>query len=637
MNKLKPNKLYALKGEVKSLFTRRARTKNMTITTGFFEDSSGNIKVTWFNQPYLKNVLENKEVYLAGKPKVRKNQLVLTNPDYELANKKSLHVGRIIPVYHETKGLSSKWLRRKIYVVLEKLEDYPEYFPQSILKKTKLLNFKKAINQIHFPDDKKMITRSRRRFALEELIFMILIAQEERSRLKKEKGVLVKFDESLSRGFTKNLPFELTDAQKRCAWQIIQDMSRPYPMNRLLNGDVGSGKTVVGAIASLNVLSSGWQVALMAPTEVLAQQHYETLKKMFSSYEFKVELYTGSDKTIDLTKADKPTKPFLVVGTHALIQKDTYISKLGLAIVDEQHRFGVRQRARLLKRTKNQNKRPNFLTMTATPIPRTLSLALFGDLNVSFLDEKPKKRKPVITEIKTRKKRKGVYEVIKKELNKGRKAFIIYPQIEENDSKKGKQESNDKKTVLEEFERLKDGPFKEFNLGVLHGRMDSEEKKKRMGELKTGKIDLLISTSVVEIGVDIPQATIMVVEGAENFGLSQLHQFRGRVGRNTFQSYCFLIPHRWSKRIKRRLAVLAQTDNGFKIAREDLKLRGPGEIFGKKQHGLIEFQIANYFNLKLIKKAQKIAKKITGESSNLKKYPELKKRVEKLKKETHLE
>jgi ATP-dependent DNA helicase RecG len=494
-----------------------------------------------------------------------------------------------------------------------------------------------------------------------------LASQSVKISWNKKQAVPISFDEKLMKKFVHSLPFSLTNAQRKASFQILKDIEKPLPMNRLLNGDVGSGKTVVAAIASLDVISAGYQVAFMAPTEILAQQHYDSISKLFAPYKISVALLTNAYHQVSnlkfkisnlKLKDDTTSIKFkrsellekiatgnvnFVIGTHALIQKDIKFKNLTLVIVDEQHRFGVDQRAYLQQKIAEINdglpeKTPHLLSMSATPIPRTLALAFFGNLNLSVLDEMPKDRKLIKTEIVGARDRQKTYDFVRSEIKKGRQAFIIFPLVEES------QKMSELKAATEEHERLSKNIFPDLRLALLHGKMPAKEKEKVMQDFSGSalggnnkKFDILVATSVVEVGIDIPNATIMIIEDADRFGLSQLHQFRGRVGRSEMQSYCFLFTNSTTSKSKDRLKALEKFNSGFDIAQKDFELRGPGEFFGTRQSGLPDIAMQNVTNVKLIEISQSYAEKTLKESPDLKKFPLLKKELEKFNQNVHLE
>jgi ATP-dependent DNA helicase RecG len=452
---------------------------------------------------------------------------------------------------------------------------------------------------------------------------------------------------NLIKDFLKKLPFELTGAQKKASWQILKDLEKGRPMNRLLEGDVGSGKTIVAMIGALNVVKAGYQVALMAPTEILARQHFENFLKFLKDFNLKIGLLTSTESKIGKRKIAKKEilkrildgKVEILIGTHALIQKEVKFKNLALVIIDEQHRFGVEQRAKLI--SGEARFIPHLLSMTATPIPRTLALTIYGDLDLSILDEMPKGKRKVITKIIKRKERKRICEFIKKEVKEGKKVFVICPRIEP----KNKKALNEKdvlgwaeaKAVKKEYEKLKKEVFPDLKIAMLHGKMKTEEKEKVMRDFKNGKTDILVSTSVVEVGLDIPKATVMMIEGAERFGLAQLHQFRGRIGRGGEKSFCFLFTESPAKKTCQRLKALLESENGFELAEKDLKIRGPGNLFGSRQWGVPDLAMKSLTDVFLVEKTRNAAKEILEKDQELKNYPLLRERLNQFKREIHFE
>ena len=643
---------YGTLGELKEVRTYR---KRISVIEGVLSDKTGSIKVVWFNQPYLKDtLLLGQEVFLAGKMIRDKNGIHLQSPAYEKVSKNPIHMARLVPIYQETRGVSSKWLRFVIHMVLGSLTNILDTLPSFLLKEQDIPSFNNALKAIHFPNNKKDAERARKRFAFEELFFISLFVLTERKKLSEVKAPVVVFAPDIIKRFTSKLSFELTDAQKKAAWHILKDMEKPRPMNRILQGDVGSGKTVVAAMASLAAVKAGFQVALMAPTEILAQQHFKTVGESLAPFRITIGLLTGkTDRFISpklpndsieisrkklLEKVKEGTIDVLI-GTHALIQDKVKFNNLALVIIDEQHRFGVKQRKKLQPKIKLI---PHFLSMTATPIPRTLAMSVYGDLDPTIMDELPKGRKKVETKIVAPEERKRAYKFIAKEVKKGRQVFVICPRIDpsSDDStagKKGSGQSLGMKTLKEEYEKLSKDIFPNFEVAMLHGKMGAPEKEQIMRRFKRGKTDILVSTSVVEVGVDIPNATVMLIEGADRFGLAQLHQFRGRVGRAEHQSYCLLFSESNAPRTKQRLKALLESENGFQLAERDLELRGPGDFSGNKQWGLPDFVMENLANLPLVEKTREAAEKLLEKDLTLKNHPLLKKRVEELREKLHLE
>ena len=794
-------------GEIVKSKLIRTWKKKMLVTECFIKDDTGIVRAVWFNQPYVSDSLTTgKGVRLSGKVSQDAKGLFFSNPAWELSSREPTNTGRLVPIYPETEGLTSKWIRWQMQDLIKYADELKDPVPEKILKELHLPNLKDAICYAHFPKTLKQSVLAQKRIAFDQMFLAQLASQSVKISWNKKQAVPIVFDEKLIKNFVGSLPFSLTNAQRKAAFQILKDIEKPMPMNRLLNGDVGSGKTVVAAMAILNAVNSGYQVALMAPTEVLARQHYESISKLFAPYKINIALLTNAYQQVsnlkfkisnlklkDGTKNTKLKRAELLekiaagnidfaVGTHALIQKDIKFKNLVLVIIDEQHRFGVTQRATLLKQVtaeltntdltqtdtddellyedltykirgavfnvkkqlglghkeniyqkalqeefkkiklsvekeksiniKYDNKKigayrpdfiiedkiilelkalpsvgkfekqqvwhylkgsdyklallinfgredvnierfihtaesrrksastsslhksvfvPHLLSMSATPIPRTLALAFFGNLNLSVLDEMPKNRKKIITKIVGSRDREKTYDFVRQEIKNGRQAFIIFPLVEES------QKMSELKAATEEHARLSKNIFPDLKLALLHGRLKAAEKEKIMRDFDDKKYDILVSTSVVEVGIDIQNATIMIIEDADRFGLSQLHQFRGRVGRSDMQSYCFLFTSSSSSQAKDRLKALEKYSSGFDIAQKDFELRGPGEFFGTRQSGLPDIAMQNVTNVKLIEISQSYAEKILKESPDIKKYPLLKKELEKFNQNVHLE
>ena len=637
---------FCFQGEVLDIKIIRIFRRRMVLTQMTLTDETGKLKVTWFNQPYLVNTFKKGDsVCLAGKVKGSGSKMYLSNPAYEkitnyklqITNSGLTHTGRLISVYPETEGLSSRWLRFIVKPLLAKLESQiQEYLPEKIIKENNFLPLAKALWQIHFPDSPLFASEAKKRFAFEELFEISLFVLREKMKLAKEKSVAIPLNLPLIQEFSKNLPFKLTDAQKKSAWQILKDLEKPRPMNRLLEGDAGSGKTVVAAMAALNTIKAGWQVAFMAPTEILANQHFRTVSEGLKKFDVKIGLLTGRKKTKGQVD--------ILIGTHALLQDKVKFKKLALLVIDEQHRFGIEQRAKLCLQ---KNYIPHLLSMTATPIPRTLSLTVFGDLDLSVLDEMPKGRKKIITKIIQPKDKKAAYDFVREQVKEGRQVFVICPRIEPPSAKATEGQGPlldmrnfswmDVKAVKQEYEKLSKEIFPDLKVGMLHGKMKSQEKEKAMKKFKEREINILVSTSVVEVGVDIPNASVMMIEGSEKFGLAQLHQFRGRVGRAEHQSYCFLFTDTSGVVWNRRLRALVNCDNGFELAEKDLAIRGPGDFIGIRQWGLPDLTMASLTDAVLVSKARNFAKEILQEDPQLKKYPLLAERLKQFSERIHLE
>jgi ATP-dependent DNA helicase RecG len=673
---------FSVQGKITDIRCFRAFHRKMMLTQATVEDETGKIKALWFNQPYLISTLKKGTfVCLAGRVKGKKSSKYFSNPAYERIpdNYKEVnfdlsHTGGLIPIYPETEGLSSKWLRFIVKPILTNLRnEIPDSLPQKITKKYDFLPLKKALWQIHFPESIKASEEAKKRFSFEELFNLAIFVLRERLKLAKENAMAIPADIDLMKKFIGSLPFKLTDAQKRSAWQILQDMEKPRPMNRLLEGDVGSGKTVVAAMAALNAAKAGYQVAFLAPTEILAKQHFKTINEVLKKFDLNIGLLTGKESFYKNEKTErrklleklKNNEVDILIGTHALVQDPdsapwkvtakkapkVLFNKLALVVIDEQHRFGVEQRAALCRPSATTGKQkdfvPHLLSMTATPIPRTLSLTVYGDLDLSVIDELPKGRKKIITKVIQPKYKKATYEFIRQQVKEGRQAFVICPRIEppkvsEEDLERGLFDARnmswmDVKAVKQEFKKLTEEIFPDLKIGMLHGKMKSQEKETVMQEFKEKIIDILVSTSVVEVGVDIPNATVMMIEGSDKFGLAQLHQFRGRVGRSDYQSYCFLFSDTPGLLTNRRLKALVTCDNGFELAEKDLQIRGPGDFTGGRQWGIPDLAMASLTDTILVSKARNEAKAILEEDPELKKYPLLADKVKEYKTRIHLE
>lgn len=647
------NEKVCIQGKIVKIENRTTPRKRMIITEAIVQDQTGGIKVVWFNQPFLlKNLKPGDWVCLTGKVSLGEDGAYLSSPNYERLTKTNLvHTARIVPVYPETEGISSRWLRYIIEPILRKTKDeLTEPIPRLVLNRENILPIKQAIYQIHFPDSLEMAEKAKQRFCFEELLFLQLMVVKRRMRMKKEQGIPVPTELEIVNKFTASLPFELTNAQKKATWQILQDMAKPVPMARLLQGDVGSGKTVVATIAGLNTVKAGFQVALMAPTEILAKQHFQEISKMLKNFDVRIALLTSKEAKVFKKRTAKLSKPKLIqrleqgeidflIGTHALIQKGINFQNLALVILDEQHRFGTEQRAKLTQ----QKTMPHLLSMTATPIPRSLALTVYGDLDLSLIDELPKGRKKILTRVVPPEQRKKAYQFIRKQIEKGRQAFVICPRIEPSEKQRkaiGKEKLwdwSEAKAVKQEYERLSKEIFPDLKISMLHGKMKNQEKEKVMEDFKKGKTNILVSTSVVEVGVDVPNASVMMIEGAERFGLAQLHQFRGRVGRSRYRSYCFVLTDSPTKTSLRRLEILIKSDNGFKLAEKDLQMRGPGDFLGKRQSGIPDLAMASLRNVSLVEKTRSIAKEILSSDPELKKHPLLRRALSQFKQTVHLE
>jgi len=663
-----------IQGQVSAIKNIRTWKKRINITEAHIQDETGQIRAIWYNQPFITNSLkEGDYVSLAGKVNINKG-LYLSNPSYEKIDKNNLsfsikslrHTGKLVPIYSETAGLSSRYLRYIFQLLAPSLEQVTDWLPEETRNSQGLIRLNQALNQIHFPASNKTIISARQRLAFDELFLIQFYALWQKTKWQQEKSVKIPFNEALIKKFVKELPFALTESQRQSTWEILQDIGKSQPMNRLLEGDVGSGKTIVAALAALQTASAGYQVAFMAPTEVLASQHFKSLMKLFSQYNLALGLLTNtvSQTGCQAEIMDQNKKQLLgqikngqikiIVGTHSLIQKSVRFKNLALAIIDEQHRFGVAQRAALLDGLPGSV--PHLLSMTATPIPRTLALTIYGDLDVSLLKEMPRGRQAIITKIVGAQNRQKAYNFIRQQIVSGRQAFVICPRIETNDKKENDEtvlkerrnftlfknnlsfaKDEEIKTVKQETAKLAKEIFPEFKIAALHSKLKPLEKNKIMADFKSGKINILVSTSVVEVGIDIPNASVMMIEGAERFGLAQLHQFRGRVGRGQHQSFCLLLTSGASQENNQRLKALLGAKNGFELAEQDLRLRGPGQFYGAKQWGLPDLSMASLTDLELIKQVRREAQKILQQDPELKKYPKLQEKLQTFKEKIHLE
>lgn len=618
-----------LQGEIWSIQNIYTRFRKI-ITKAIFNDGTAPIELTWFNSSWLtKQIQTGDKLQISGKVSKYKNKLSIIAPRWEKLKNQlptqlptsdvgtQIHTGRLVPVYTETEGLSSKWLRTKIDQLLPQvLTQIIDPLPVDI--KNQMLNLPDAIQQVHFPASWEQAEKARERLGFDELFYVFLATQKVRADWSKKPLIQpLKISSSDIEDFISKLPFGLTSAQKKVLGEIIFDLKGNQPMNRLIQGEVGSGKTVIAAAAAYLVYKNNLKTLFMAPTEILAFQHYETLNKLLSPFKIEIGLYTGSKKFTSPATADKEKIPGIIVGTHALLSPKLAVQNTGVVIVDEQQRFGVKQRTML----RNKAKVPHFLTMTATPIPRTIALTLYGDLDMSVIDEMPADRQKVKTYLVPEKKRADSYKFIVKKALAGEQIYIITPLIEPSETLLSV------KAAKAEFEHLKK-VFSDLKLDLLHGRMKSTEKEQAMNNFRSGKTDILVSTSVVEVGMDNPNATVIVIEGAERFGLAQLHQLRGRVGRGAKESFCFLYTSYNIKGEEGRLKYLETTFNGLKLAELDLKIRGSGEIFGTAQSGRFEFKIASFSNISLLEKTKQAAQSLLAKDPALDKYPLLKAKLQ---------
>lgn len=597
---IRPYETVTIHGEIESIKNQYLR-RGMTIQSCVVKDETGSISATWFNQKYLSTILKKgSNIALSGEVKPFRNSLSLHPTSYEtLDGADPIHTSRIVPVYSQIRGLSSKTIREKIYYVLSKLaeEEINDPLPKTLVRKEQLASYSYAIKTIHFPDNFDDQARAQNRLAFDELFIRMLSSRLVKKEWEESTSPLpISIDnkqKQILNTFIHNLPFTLTDDQKKCIREIRDDLTSTHPMNRFLHGDVGSGKTIVCAIAGYVVSLNDQQTLFMAPTEVLAQQHFATLKNLFKNENIAIGIQTGSEKS--LKKHAQSQKKFdIIVGTHALLSNWLSFETVGLIVIDEQHRFGVKQRALLRKKGAH----PHVLTMTATPIPRTVLLTMYSELDLSVIHEMPKGRKSIKSRVVPKHKRNDAYAWIQKHIQMGDQVFVVCPFVQQSE----KETMQSVKAVTKEFQKLDTQIFANEKVGLLHGRMKAKEKKEVMSLFAKKKIDVLVCTSVVEVGIDIPNATIMVIEGAERFGMAQLHQLRGRVGRGEKQSYCLLFTSDSANSASQRLQYFASHQSGLELAEYDFKQRGPGVIHGTQQHGYSDLKLANLADTVFVKK-----------------------------------
>lgn len=605
-----------IKAQIKQAKGRYVR-RGLHITEAVASDDTGSVRLVWFNQPYRAAQLKpGTKYYISGTFELSYQRLSIMNPSVELVSEFPVNTARIVPIYPELKGLKSLQIRKVLKNVVPAIRDLPESLPQWLIKEQKLVPRSVAIEAVHFPTDKDQLDEARKRLGFEEVFELTLAALLNKYELMQEQALAIPFNVKLAKEFVGHLPFKLTDAQRKVVWQIYQDMARNQPMNRLIEGDVGSGKTVVATMAALMAMEQDFQVAFMAPTELLARQHADTIYKLLKplGYESQVGLLVGSLKSAQKKTAHQSIKKGeirFIVGTHALIAEKVDMHRLGLAIIDEQHRFGVEQRKKLQAKAGHA---VHVLNLTATPIPRTLALTLYGELDISVLDEKPTNRKPIITKIVSPNSRKQLYEKLEKELKAGRQMFVVTPLIEESSLTPGKSAEITHKQIQKDFGG--------YRVGLLHGKLKADQKSAVMQQFIDHELDILVSTTVIEVGVDVPNATVMLLEDADRFGLAQIHQLRGRVGRSGHQGYCYLMMSD-SSAPSRRLRALESTNDGFKLAELDLELRGPGAIYGTLQHGALDLRIAKLTDTHMIASARKAAQEFIDKKEDLKRYNHL--------------
>lgn len=604
---------------VEEVKIRRVR-RGMHIIEATLVDKTGKMAAVWFNQSYRAKQLESgDEFYMSGDFGLQYKKYQLTNPSVEKVTGMQVNTDRVLSIYREIKGVKSHLLRKLLDELRPVITMLPETLPQNIIAREKLISHADALVTLHFPKEIAQVERARERLGFEELFELTLAAALNKQANSKLAGWHVPFEAEVAKRFVVQLPFQLTNAQRIAAWDIFQSFTEATPMNRLLQGDVGAGKTVVAGFAAYKVAQCGMQTAIMAPTEILAGQHAKTLQKLLAPFDISVALLTGSVKKKmkqELYERIAKGEVDVVVGTHALIQDAVQFRRLGFVVIDEQHRFGVEQRQKLLHKSEHM---PHLLAMTATPIPRSLALTVYGELDVSVLNELPAGRKPIKTKIWSPVSRAQLYVKIDEELEKGRQAYVVCPLIDESPD-------SELKSVEAEYKKLRQGELKHRRIGLLHGKLKPEDKDEVMRQFAAHELDILVSTTVIEVGVDVPNATVMMIDGADRFGLAQLHQLRGRVGRSDHQSYCYLVPSTTAKP-SQRLQELEKSNDGFYLAEVDLQLRGPGEVYGRAQHGTLDLKIASLADTRMISRAQKAAQEFVKSSQDLLQYKKLQEKV----------
>ncbi len=606
INRLEYGDELTVLGTVQSSSLRKIHGGKSQMVEVIINDGTGALRVTWFNQPWIaKSLRKGSQVVLAGKVDQYLGRLVMTNPEWELIDEKNLHTNRILPVYPLTAKISQRWLRTQMDKVVNfwapRVQDP---LPENVQEEAGLLSLADALLQIHYPDSWEDLKAAQHRLAFDEIFYLQIGVVQQKRHWAERTATPFTVEQDWLDAQLEKLPYRLTNAQQQALVDIYQDLASGRPMNRLIQGDVGSGKTVVAAYAAAAVLIHGAQIAIMAPTSILAEQHYQSFTELLAGEDGllapeQIRLMIGATPNAEkdqIRSGLEDGQIRLVVGTHALLQDPVNFQNLQLAVIDEQHRFGVKQRAML--RAKGEN--PHLLVMTATPIPRSLALTVYGDLDLTVIDEMPPGREPVGTYVLYPRERERVYNLIRGEAEEGRQAFIIYPLVEESDH-------SDSKAAVEEYSRLRKEVFHTLKVGLLHGRMKPDEKDEMMTKFRDREFDVLVSTTVIEVGVDVPNANVMVIEGANRFGLAQLHQLRGRVGRGGGKSFCVLIPESETGIDNERLAVMAETNDGFVLAEKDLEQRGPGQFLGTRQAGFSEMQMASLTDVRLIEKARKQA------------------------------
>lgn len=629
INKIKPG-FVTIEATIKQARGRYVR-RSMHITEAVASDGTGSVRLVWFNQPYRGPSLKIGVAYfISGDFQLRRQRLSILNPSVELVSDFPVSTARIVPVYKETKGLRSNQIRRIVKEAIPLIRSIPETLPKWLVEKEYLMARPEAYEALHFPKGTEQLDLARRRYGFEEVFRLSLASLLNKKDFEQESSLSIPFDKKLAKQFVEHLPFSLTDDQRKAVWQIYLDMQKKQPMNRLIDGDVGSGKTVVATMAAVMAMKEGFQVAMMTPTELLASQHAATIHELLIplGMETSLGLLVGSlspAKKKDLYARIKKGDIKFLVGTHALIQEKLDIHKLGLVIIDEQHRFGVEQRKTLQAKAGHM---PHVLSLTATPIPRSLALTLYGELDISVIATKPPGRMPIETKIWSPNSRAQLYKKIDEQIELGRQVFVVCPLITESPEEP-------MKSVESVYKQISGKAFRHRRVALLHGRMKPEEKDRAMKQMLNHEIDILVATTVIEVGVNIQNASVMLIENAERFGLAQIHQLRGRVGRSNFQGYCYLMMGD-SSSPSRRLRALESSSDGFKLAELDLEIRGPGAIYGTAQHGALDLRVAKLTDLKLISAARQAANDFIDKGESLVKYNELNTRVSRLRAVTNL-
>lgn len=622
INKTAEAQKVTLRATLANISQFRPRGRHLHIIKAIFRDATGNLLITWFNQPYLTKTLKKGIIYfISGVVRSYQNQLTLVNPSIEPADTIPLHSGRIIPIYPVTEGITSKRIRRSLKYLIATIRSLSETLPPKILNRYQLIGRAQALENIHFPASAELLIQARARLSFEELLMVQLGLAIAKRHWDQLPGTAISAPGSFLSTFSAKLDFELTAGQQQALAEIINDLAQAHPMRRLLLGDVGSGKTAIAAGAIVAAVKAGFQAALMAPTEVLATQHYHNLSPLMKRFGIKTTLMTGSSKLSDSSEISEGSVD-LIVGTHALIQQQITFKNLNLVVVDEQHRFGVRQRQKL--KNKMPHTTPHFLSLSATPIPRTLFLGLLNDLDISVLTDLPQGRVPTITRLITPKNFNEIQQLIEKEIHQKHPIFVITPLIDEESVSPSPTDLKPTRASIYSEAKNLARLFPSAKIGTLHGRMDTKQKLKVMDDLLNGKLDIVIATSIIEVGIDVPKATVIWIKNAERFGLAQLHQLRGRVGRSNLQSYCLIETGLNDLENLDRLTAFVNTNDGAKLAELDLKLRGPGSFFSDQQSGFLKLRLADLTDKKLIQTTQRAAHDLLDDDPKLDNYPNVK-------------